>query len=53
MTDIHTLSGAFDLVVDLRVASLAALDQVLDRIRVLPDVAETQSHIRLTSVSLS
>ena len=50
IVDIHTLSGAFDIVVDLRASSLKRLDAVLDRIRALPDVAETQSHIRLSSV---
>ncbi len=48
--DIHTLSGTFDLVAEVRVASLAKLDAVLDRIRALPEVAETQSHIRLTTI---
>lgn len=50
IVDVHTLSGAFDIVVDLRTSSLKRLDAVLDRIRALPDVAETQSHIRLSSV---
>ncbi|OJJ13240.1 AsnC family transcriptional regulator [Alphaproteobacteria bacterium AO1-B] len=49
ITDIHTLSGAFDLVAELRVRSLKILDQTLDQIRALPEVAETQSHIRLAS----
>lgn len=49
--DIHTLSGNFDIVVELRTASLKRLDAVLDQIRALPDVAETQSHIRLSAVS--
>lgn len=48
--DIHTLSGSFDLVVEVRAPSLSELDKVLDRIRALPEVAETQSHIRLTSI---
>lgn len=47
--DIHTLSGSFDLVAEVRVSSLSNLDTVLDRIRALPEVAETQSHIRLTT----
>ena len=47
--DIHTLSGSFDLVAEVRAASLTELDTELDRIRALPDVAETQSHIRLTT----
>lgn len=48
ITDIHTLSGPFDLVVEIRTASLKQLDAILDRIRALPDVSETQSHIRLS-----
>lgn len=47
--DIHTLSGSFDLVAEVRASSLTNLDGVLDRIRALPEVAETQSHIRLSS----
>ncbi|MFC6589134.1 Lrp/AsnC family transcriptional regulator [Sulfitobacter pacificus] len=47
VTQVSTLSGTFDLVVELRCASLARLDTVLDAIRKLPDVADTQSHIRL------
>ncbi len=50
ITDIHTLSGNFDIVVELRTSSLKRLDGLLDRIRALPDVAETQSHIRLSRV---
>lgn len=51
ITDIHTLSGNFDLVAELRTSSLKRLDRVLDDIRALPDVAETQSHIRLSTVA--
>ncbi|WP_372885640.1 Lrp/AsnC family transcriptional regulator [Shimia sp.] len=51
ITDIHTLSGNFDIVAELRTASLKRLDQVLDEIRALPDVAETQSHIRLSTLA--
>jgi DNA-binding Lrp family transcriptional regulator len=47
--DIHTLSGSFDLVAEVRASSLSNLDTVLDCIRALPEVAETQSHIRLSS----
>ena len=47
--DISTLSGAFDLVVEIRTSSLKRLDGILDRIRAIPDVAETQSHIRLST----
>lgn len=49
VTEVSTLSGAFDLVIELRCASLDRLDTVLDKIRKLPDVADTQSHIRLRS----
>ncbi|MEP0050589.1 MAG: Lrp/AsnC family transcriptional regulator [Roseobacter sp.] len=48
--DIHTLSGSFDLVAEVRASSLSNLDRVLDSIRVLPEVAETQTHIRLTTI---
>lgn len=51
IVDIHTLSGNFDIVVEVRTASLKRLDAVLDRIRALPDVAETQSHIRLSAAA--
>ncbi len=47
--DIHTLSGNFDIVVEIRTSSLKRLDGILDQIRTLPDVAETQSHIRLST----
>ncbi|WP_339986505.1 Lrp/AsnC family transcriptional regulator [Gymnodinialimonas ulvae] len=47
--DIHTLSGSFDLVAEVRTSSLSELDTILDRIRALPEVAETQSHIRLSA----
>ncbi len=49
ITDIHTLSGNFDIVVEIRTSSLKRLDHILDQIRALPDVAETQSHIRLST----
>ncbi len=51
ITDIHTLSGNFDIVVELRTSSLKRLDGILDQIRALPDVAETQSHIRLSTAN--
>lgn len=46
--EIATLNGLFDLVVEVRARSLAELDGVLDKIRSIPDVAETQCHIRLS-----
>ncbi|MEL6523732.1 MAG: Lrp/AsnC family transcriptional regulator [Pseudomonadota bacterium] len=47
ISQVSTLSGAFDLAIELRCASLERLDTVLDMIRSMPDVADTQSHIRL------
>ena len=47
VTQVSTLSGSFDLVVELRCPSLGKLDEVLDIVRAMPDVADTQSHIRL------
>lgn len=49
VTQVSTLSGTFDLVIELRCASLAQLDTILDVVRKMPDVADTQSHIRLRS----
>jgi DNA-binding Lrp family transcriptional regulator len=51
ITDIHTLSGAFDIVVEIRTSSLKRLDKILDEIRMIPDVAETQSHLRLAGMT--
>jgi len=45
--DVHTLSGNFDIVAELRTSSLKRLDRALDQIRAMQEVAETQSHIRL------
>jgi len=45
--DVHNLSGNFDIVAELRTSSLKRLDRALDQIRVMQEVAETQSHIRL------
>lgn len=52
ITQVSSLGGAFDLAVELRCTSLARLDVVLDMVRSLPDVADTQSHIRLRTWSL-
>lgn len=51
VTQVSTISGAFDLAIELRCTSLAQLDTVLDVIRKMPDVADTQSHIRLRTWS--
>jgi len=51
ITDIHTLSGAFDIVVEIRTSSLKRLDKILDEIRMIQNVAETQSHLRLAGMT--
>ena len=51
IVDIHSLSGKSDYVVEIRASSLQRLDAVLDEIRKIPDVAETQSHLRLSCVT--
>lgn len=49
--DIHSLSGSFDMIVEIRTHSLKKLDEILDDIRRVPDVAETISSLRLAKVS--
>ncbi|WP_419911520.1 Lrp/AsnC family transcriptional regulator [Hoeflea sp.] len=49
--DIHSLSGSFDMIVEIRTHSLRKLDEILDDIRRVPDVAETVSSLRLANVS--
>ncbi len=49
--EISTLSGAFDMVVVLRAASLKQLDAALVKIRAIPAVAETHSQIRRNTFS--
>ncbi|MCP4470820.1 MAG: Lrp/AsnC family transcriptional regulator [Gammaproteobacteria bacterium] len=48
--DIHSLSGRYDLVLEIRTASLKRLDAILDEVRKIAVVDETQSHLRLTGV---
>ena len=48
VTDIHSLSGSFDFVVESRTASVAKLDALLEKIRMLPQVAHTETSIRLS-----
>lgn len=48
--EVSTLGGAYDLVVDLRAASLAEMDTILDSIRAIAGVAETNCNIRLSTV---
>ncbi len=49
ITEVSTLNGSFDLVIEINCATLARLDAVMDEVRNLPDVADTQTHIRLTT----
>lgn len=49
--DIHSLSGSYDMIVEIRTHSLKKLDEILDDIRRVPDVAETVSSLRLARVS--
>lgn len=44
---LSTANGAYDLILDLRVASLPLLDRILQDIRRQPMIAETVSSIRL------
>lgn len=48
VTTVHTISGHFDLVADIRVRSACELDGVLLSIRRIQDVIETQCSIRMT-----
>jgi DNA-binding Lrp family transcriptional regulator len=48
---IHSLSGSFDMIVEIRTHSLKKLDTILDDIRRVPDVAETVSSLRLARLS--
>ncbi|MGO1117296.1 Lrp/AsnC family transcriptional regulator [Rhodovibrionaceae bacterium A322] len=47
VTEIHTLNGTYDLIANIRVTTPAALDKVLLSIRILPEVSDTDSSIRL------
>ncbi len=49
--DIHSLSGSFDMIVEINTHSLRSLDEILDDIRRVDDVAETVSSLRLAKVS--
>lgn len=49
--DIHSLSGSFDMIVEINTHSLRSLDEILDDIRRVDAVAETVSSLRLAKVS--
>ncbi len=47
---LHTTNGAWDLVAEVRAADLASFDALLDRIRAVPGVLDTETSLLLTSV---
>lgn len=51
LRDICALNGSYDLAAEITVGSLSALDETLARIRMFPDVAETNCSVRLRRFS--
>ncbi|MDO5057294.1 MAG: Lrp/AsnC family transcriptional regulator [Lautropia sp.] len=49
---LHTTSGRWDLIAELRVDRLEAVDGVLNLIRVIPGVTHTETHILLAACKL-
>jgi DNA-binding Lrp family transcriptional regulator len=49
---LHSTTGAWDLVVQLRCRNLAEFDLVLERIRSLPGVRDTQTSLLFNSLTL-
>ena len=47
---LHSTNGAWDLVAEVRAADLASFDALLDRIRAVPGVIDTETSLLLTSV---
>lgn len=48
---LHSTTGAWDLVVQLRCASLSEFDLVLERIRAIPGVRDTQTSLLFNSLT--
>lgn len=48
---LHSTTGAWDLVVQLRCRSLSEFDAVLERIRALPGVRDTQTSLLFNSLT--
>lgn len=48
---LHSTTGAWDLVVQLRCSSLSEFDLVLERIRGLPGVRDTQTSLLFNSIT--
>jgi DNA-binding Lrp family transcriptional regulator len=49
---LHSTTGAWDLVVQLRCRSLSEFDLVLERIRALPGVRDTQTSLLFNSLTV-
>ncbi|WP_340108388.1 Lrp/AsnC family transcriptional regulator [Pikeienuella sp. HZG-20] len=50
ITAIHTTNGAWDLVAEIRAASLPAFDRVLREVRAIPGVSNSQTSLLLDTV---
>ncbi|WP_331712375.1 Lrp/AsnC ligand binding domain-containing protein [Rhodococcus sp. EPR-157] len=48
---LHSTLGAWDLVVQLRAASMAEFDSALARIRAIPGVRDTQTSLLMNSLT--
>ncbi|HEY8564594.1 MAG TPA: Lrp/AsnC family transcriptional regulator [Beijerinckiaceae bacterium] len=49
ITAVHTTNGRWDAVAELAVASLSELDAVLRRLRLIPGVANSETHLLLAT----
>jgi DNA-binding Lrp family transcriptional regulator len=49
VTAIHTTSGKWDLIAELSTESLTALDDVLNRLRLTPGIAASETHLLLAT----
>ncbi len=49
VTAVHTTSGKWDLVAELGTESLTALDTLLHRIRLIPGVVASETHLLLAT----
>lgn len=49
---LHTTNGRWDIVAELRADNLAAFDRALERIRLIPGIANTETNILLSTHKL-
>ncbi len=49
ITAIHTTSGKWDLIAEISTESLTALDDVLNRVRLTPGIAASETHLLLAT----